>query len=443
METDESIEMTHNNPGVTSLALPSRAWLIVALLWLVALLNYLDRLMITTMRDPIKESIPMSDAQFGLLTSVFLWVYGGLSPFGGFLADRFGRTRVILGSLLVWSLVTWLTAHAHSFEQLLWARAVMGVSEACYIPAALALIADYHRGSTRSLATGLHMSGIYAGAALGGVGGYVAENYGWRIGFSMFGAFGVGYAVVLMFGLRDAPKTVAGGDASSSATTPINVGDVLTALFSAPGFYVLLALNALVGSANWSISGWLPTYLKEHFKLGLGEAGMSATGYLQMASFAGVLIGGFWADRWIRVNPRGRVLVPAIGYCVAGPCLFLSAATGTLPLAIAGLIVFGLGKGSFDANHMPILRQMVDERYSATGYGFLNVVSCAAGGAMIYVGGKMKDAELDLSLTFKLSAAGLFVAGLMLFALKLRTAVVVVRDVPILPVDLDINGANR
>ena len=419
--------MTHTQ------ALPSRAWLIVALLWLVALLNYLDRLMITTMRDPIKDSIPMSDAQFGLLTSVFLWVYGALSPFGGFLADRFGRTRVILGSLLVWSLVTWLTAHARTFEQLLWARAVMGISEACYIPAALALIADYHRGPTRSLATGLHMSGVYAGAALGGVGGYVAEQYGWRIGFSMFGAFGVGYALVLMLGLRDAPMdsraTQTECRLKACTTISADVGDALNALFSAPGFYVLLALNALVGAANWGINGWLPTYLKEHFKLGLGEAGLSATGYIQMASFAGVLIGGVWADRWSRSNPRGRVLVPAIGYCVAGPCLFLSAATGTLPLAIAGLIVFGLGRGFFDANHMPILRQLVDERYSATGYGFLNVVSCAAGGIMIYAGGKMKDAEMDLSLTFQLSAAGLLVAGIMLFALKLRTAAIAKVDI--------------
>ncbi len=187
-----------------------RAWLVVALLWPVAVLNYLDRLMITTMRDPILVDVPMSDAQFGLLTSVFLWVYGLLSPAGGFLADRYGRRVVILASLGVWSAVTWLTGRATTLNELLVARGLMGISEACYIPAALAMIADFHPGRTRSLATGIHTSGIYLGAALGGVGGIVAERFGWRAAFSVFGLAGITYAPLLMWSLPGgaAPKTI-------------------------------------------------------------------------------------------------------------------------------------------------------------------------------------------------------------------------------------------
>ena len=392
------------------------AWIVVALLWVVAVLNYLDRLMLTTMRDPIKASIEMTDAQFGLLTSIFLWVYGVLSPFGGYLADRFNRRTVIMVSLFVWSAVTWWTGHVHSFGELLAARALMGVSEACYIPAALALIADYHRGSTRSLATGLHMSGLYAGAALGGLGGKVAELHGWRVGFTLFGVVGVVYALILIFSLKDSPRPV--GNQSEEKNAPIDIAAILGELFSQPGFWLLIALNCMVGSANWSINGWLPTYLKEHFKLGLGEAGLSATGYIQVASFVGVLIGGAWADRWSRKNVRGRALVPAIGYLLAGPFLLLSALTNEFSVAIAGLLVFGLGRGFFDANHMPILRQVIDERYSATGYGFMNFVSCAAGGIMTYVGGALKDAHVDISKIFQASALGLFFVGLILLALR-------------------------
>ena len=131
--------------------LPRGAWLVVALLFFIGALNYLDRIMITTMRSSIIDAMPMSEAQFGLLTSAFLWTYGILSPFAGFLADKFNRSRVVIVSLLVWSIVTWLTAYSKTYEQLLATRILMGVSEACYIPAALALIADYHRNTTRSL----------------------------------------------------------------------------------------------------------------------------------------------------------------------------------------------------------------------------------------------------------------------------------------------------
>ena len=396
---------------------PSRyAWLVVALLWLVAMLNYLDRLAITTMRDPIKADMVMTDAQFGLLTSVFLWVYAACSPLGGLLADRVGRQRVIVGSLLFWSAATWLSGHAHTFEQLFLARALMGISEACYIPAALALIADYHRGSTRSLATGLHMSGIYTGAALGGVGGYLAESCGWRYGFTLFGAVGVGYALVLMLFLRDAPAERPTADEPRSDT--LWGRNMMTALFGQSGFYVLLALNVVVGVVNWLIYGWLPTYLKEHFSLSLGAAGMSATGYIQVASLVGALVGGAWADRWSRRHRQGRTLVPAIGYFATAPCLLLAASTHALPLAIVGLAVFGLGRGFFDANLMPILRDLVGGRYSATGYGFLNFISSAAGGLMVYAGGAMKDRQVDLGLVFQGCAAGLLLVAVMLLLVR-------------------------
>ena len=401
--------------------LPARAWLVVGLLWLVALLNYLDRLMITTMREPIKEAIAMTDAQFGLLSAVFLWIYGALSPFGGYLADRFSRRWVILGSLGVWSVVTWLTGKVDSFEGLLAARALMGVSEACYMPAALALIADYHAGSTRSLATGLHMSGIYAGAALGGLGGFVAEHWGWRSGFAIFGAVGVGYALLLLWFLKDAPvsEAVLISNSDEQAKRP-SLKEGLLSLFGVRSFCVLLLLNVFFGVSNWGISAWLPTYLREHFHLGLGAAGMSATGYIQVASFIGVLLGGVWADRWTRRNPNARALVPAIGFWVACPFLFIAAITDTLPVAIGGLIVYGLGRGFFDANHMPILRQAIDERYSATGYGFLNFTSCAAGGVMIYVGGRLKDAQVDLGHVFQFAAIALGVVSFLLLAVKPR-----------------------
>ena len=397
----------------------SKAWLVVALLWVVALLNYSDRLMVTTMRLSLKEAIPMTDAQFGLLTSVFLWIYGGLSPVAGFLADRFSRSRVIVGSLLIWSLATALTAYAQSWEQLLLSRVVMGISEACYIPAALALIADYHRGPTRSLATAIHMTGIFVGSALGGLGGWIAERYGWCEPFRLFGIAGLAYACLLAFTLRDAARNDAPG---GSAGTPAagGLGAALVSLLSDGRFIVLMVYWTVLGMAGWTLVGWLPTYMNEQFELGQGAAGLTATGYFQMAAFVGVLFGGAWADWWSRSTQRARMLVPAIGLCIAAPAVLLVARTDVLTLAIAGLIVCGFGRSFCDANMMPILCLVANPRYRATGYGMLNAFSCAAGGAMIYVGGALKDLHVSLNIVLQLAAGCLLACAALLLLVKPR-----------------------
>jgi len=397
-----------------------RAWLIVGVLWVVAALNYLDRIMITTMRDSLTQAVPMTDAQFGLLTSVFLWVYGLLSPFAGFLADRFNRSRLIMFSLLVWSLLTWLTGHARSFEELIVVRALMGLSEAAYLPAALALIADYHRGSTRSLATGIHMTGLSVGTGLAGIGGWVAQRHGWSAAFDVFGLFGIAYAVGLFFVLRDPPRE--SGVVTSNADQP-RLGQALTSLFSSRSFLLLLAFWGLLALAGWAVMGWMPTFFKEQFKLDQGAAGISATSFLAVAMFAGKLVGGAWADRWSRTNERARILVPAIGLFIAAPATLLVANTGMLALAIAGLSIYGFTRVFSDANLMPILCQVSDSRYRATGYGVLNMFSCIVGGLTVYIGGLLRDAQINVGTLFQCAAGGLLVCGvLMIFVKPVRSA---------------------
>lgn len=401
------------------------AWAVVALLWVVACLNYLDRLMVASLRESLKADIAMTEAQFGLLTSVFLWVYGALSPLGGFVADRFSRKWVIIGSLAIWSAVTWATGHVDSFEAMFISRALMGVSEAFYIPAGLAMIADYHQGATRSRAVGWHMSGVYAGAALGGLGGYIADYAGWRYGFTWFGGIGVFYAVVLLVFLRDCPvssQAAVSNSEPAGETKRVSVAKGLAALFGQRSFLILVAYFSLFALANWGINGWLPTYLREQFNLGQGKAGLSATGYIQIASFIGVLVGGAWSDAWARRNARGRLYVPLIGFCVGGPFLFLMASTDVFLIAIVGMLVYGLGRGFSDTSTMPILCQVVDRRYRATGYGFLNMFSTFVGGAMIYVAGAIRDAHLDLSAVFRASAAFLVLAGLLLLLVNPKRA---------------------
>jgi MFS family permease len=249
------------------------AWLVVAMLFPVALLNYLDRMMVATMRTSIRADISTiaNDADFGVLMAVFMWVYALLSPVGGYLADRFNRRWMIILSLFVWSAVTWLTGHARTFEQMGWARALMGVSEACYIPAALALIAEFHPGPTRSRAVGIHTGGIYAGQALGGVGGYIADTSSWRNAYYWFGLAGVLYAGVLLLFLRDAART---GETSGARASTVSIRATGKALFGAAGFGILIAYFTLPAMAGWAVKNWLPTHLAAAFGLSQGPAGL-------------------------------------------------------------------------------------------------------------------------------------------------------------------------
>jgi len=396
-------------------------WLVVALLWVVAFLNYFDRLLITSMRDPIVADFEINDAQFGLLTSVFLWSYGLVSPFGGYLADKYSRKKLIVFSVGVWSAVTLWTGYTQSFPEILVTRVLMGVSEACYIPAALALITDYHAGKTRSLATGLHMCGLYTGLALGGLGGYIAEAWGWRYGFHAFGAFGVLYSLLLFYLLKDGNKTRNESvSVAENQTAGYSVKEALKSLFKIPSYYIILFFFSALGMANWLVNGWLPTFVKDQFHLGLGSAGISATGYMQVGSFIGVIIGGILADRWVQKNVKGRLNVILMGFCVGAPFLFLLASTSSFTLAVLGMIIFGLARGFNDANLMPLLAQVINPRYIATGYGFLNFLSTIVGGLMVYLGGALKDANVNLSITFQVVAVLLLLSTLTLRFVKIK-----------------------
>jgi MFS family permease len=398
----------------------SKAWLCVALLWVVALLNYLDRNMLMTMRGSVVHAIPMSDAKFGLLSSMFLWVYGILSPFAGFLADRFNRRHIIIGSLFVWSAITWLTGHAQTFDQLLVARALMGISEACYIPAAMALIMDYHRGTTRSLANGIHVSGFMVGAGLGGFGGWLAERYDWGYAFNLFGLIGMAYSIVLILFLRETAREE-NPDTAANPLEKASFVPALQSLFGRGSFYLALMFWGLLGVVGWGVAGWMPTHLSERFHLSQGTAGFSATSFLQAAAMVGVIAGGALADWASRKAERGRVFVVVVGLCIAAPGILLAANTNLLPLAIGGLMLYGLTRSFADSNMMPILCMVADARYRATGYGILNLFSCLVGGATIYIGGALRDAHVNVNRIFQFSAASLLVCAAILFFVRPRS----------------------
>lgn len=392
------------------------AWGVVALLWVVALLNYVDRQVIFSLFPLLRADLHISDAELGLAGAAFLWVYALASPFAGFLADRYGRKRVVVSSLLIWSAITWATGHARSFNQLLAARALMGISEACYLPAALALIAAHHGEATRSRATGLHYTGIYVGVVLGGVGGgWMGANYGWRSPFFLLGALGIVYALVLVLLLKENRQA-----AHETPAPPTGFFASARKVLSLPAFPVLLIVFAAKSVGDWLVYAWMPLYLYENFGMSLAQSGFSATFWVQAASVGGIAIGGFVADRWSLRSSQGRIFTQALGLAAAAPFLFLVGIAGTPALLITGLIVFGLGRGIFDCNAMPVLCQVAPPELRSTGFGLLNLAGTFSGGVIAAAAGALK-ATFGLGLLLQFSGLLLLGSAFLLWRLRLTS----------------------
>ena len=395
-------------------------WLVVALLWVVALLNYMDRQMLSTMQGAMKlDIVELQKAEaFGALMAVFLWIYGLVSPFAGVVADRVSRKKLVVGSLFVWSAVTYLMGYATDFTQLYWLRALMGVSEALYIPSALSLIADWHEGKSRSLAIGIHMTGLYVGQAVGGFGATIAATFSWHSTFYWFGIIGIAYSVVLALLLHDKPKAAAAVAASPNPATLMKKESLwrgLSVVLSTWAFWVILIYFAVPSLPGWATKNWLPTLFAENLGLDMAQAGPMSTITIAASSFVGVLLGGVMSDKWVLRNIRGRIYTSAIGLGMTIPALVLLGFGHSVVAVVGAGMLFGIGFGMFDANNMPILCQIISAKYRATAYGIMNMVGVFAGAAVTYLLGKWTDGG-NLGMGFAV------LGGIVIVALVLQLA---------------------
>lgn len=369
-------------------------WVVVGLLWGVALLNYMDRQMLSTMKEAMQMDITelQSATNFGYLMAIFLWIYALMSPVSGIIADRLSRKWLIVGSLFVWSSVTYLMGIADTFNQIVWLRALMGVSEALYIPAGLSLIADYHTGKSRSLAVGIHMTGLYMGQAIGGFGATVAAAFSWHTTFHWFGIIGIAYAVILMLFLYDKKiETIPTEKYQAKPHEKEGVFISLKSLLTNVAFWVILLYFAAPSLPGWATKNWLPTLFTENLNLPMSQAGPLSTITIAVSSFIGVIIGGPLSDRWVQKNLRGRVYTGAIGLGLTIPSLLLLGFGHNLIAVVAAGLLFGIGYGIFDTNNMPILCQFVSRKQRATAYGVMNMIGVAAGAFITHLLGRWGD----------------------------------------------------
>jgi MFS family permease len=180
-----------------------------------------------------------------------------------------------------------------------------------------------------------------------------------------------------------------------------------------PSFILLALYFTLPALAGWVVRDWMPAILQQSFNISQGLAGVSATLYWQAAAILAAFGGGWLADRWMRRTDRGRIYVSAIGMALIIPALFgvgNSPALGSFGLAIASLVLFGIGWGFFDTNNMPILCQIARPELRATGYGIMNFVSISCGGLADWGFGALRDRAIPLNAIFAIFAAACIVS---------------------------------
>lgn len=399
-------------------------WIVVGLLWFVALLNYLDRQMLSTMQSSMQINIQefAIAENFGRVMGIFLLIYGLMSPVAGAIADRINRKWLIVGSLFVWSAVTWGMGYAETYNQVYWLRALMGVSEALYLPTGLAMIADFHSSKTRSLAIGIHMSGLYAGQALGGFGATIAANFTWQTVFHWFGIVGIIYAIILVFLLHDKEGHAGTKTARlniNPQSTPIKKESIFSSfgvILGTLSFWIMLFYFMAPSFPGWATKNWLPTLFSENLGIEMAKAGPMATISIAIASFIGVLIGGPLSDRWVQKNIRGRVYTSIIGLTLTIPSLILLGFGHSYIGLIGGAMLFGIGFGMFDTNNMPILCQIIPQKYRATAYGIMNMMGVFAGYSVTLMLGSSTDAG-NLGADFSKLSVVVFAAVILMLVL--------------------------
>jgi sugar phosphate permease len=364
----------------------SYKWLIIAMLWFVCFFNYADRQAIFSVFPLLKDQLHLSNVQLGIIGGAFTWVYALFGPFAGSLCDRFSRKSLILGALIFWSLITAATSICHNYSQLIVVRALSGLGEAFYFPAAMSLISDYHGADTRSRAMSWHQSGVYAGSIAGGsLSGFFGQYFGWQSSFVVFGSAGILLAVVLWTLLREPVRGLS--DATVETASEFRLERIASAPKSAPKENLLggiakvlqnpmaLLLIAVFIGANFVavvFLTWMPTFLYDKFHMSLSMAGLNATIYIQIASVLGVLSGGVLADRLVKQIAGGRMFAQSIGLLIAVPFVFLTGWTTSASWLIFAMIGFGYFKGLYDANIFASLYDVVPVERRGAAAGTLN-----------------------------------------------------------------------
>jgi MFS family permease len=405
----------------------SRLIWLIAFMWGAYFLNYSDRICISAMLDSLRSDLQMTELQLGLIGSIFLWVYGIGCPVAGLLADRFSKRRLVVASLVIWSLVTALTGLAANATMLLGLRAAMGISEAMYMPAAIALTAGVATAAQRSRAVSILTTAQVAGTIAGAwFGGWMAEQGWWRAAFGILGVLGMLYAIPYFAFLKTIeeprPTVAAPGrrQFADSTVAPTQPSPNMLGLARVPSFGLLCIIFPIFVFGLWMLYAWLPDFLRAKFSLGQGEAGFTFGIYLQPATLVGLILGGYLADYLRRYTRAARMWVLLLSLVLSAPAIhFIGNATSLTSTAMA-LVSYGLFGGLLMGNIFPAAFDVVPESRRASAVGVLNFFGAILSGFAPLVVGQWKQ-SIPMEQWLTLTAAAYLMAALLVLLLIYAT----------------------
>jgi MFS family permease len=365
-------------------------WVLVGALFFFNFINYADRTAITAVFSLLKRDLGFSDVGLGAIGSCFLWSYALASPLAGYVGDRMRRSRVLLLSLFGWSLATLLAGLATAQWQLLTMRVVLGLVEALYLPAAMALVAEYHGPETRASALGVLNVGNFVGLVGGGtIGGWLGEHHGWQAPLLVLGASGIvlaGLAYFVLPGRKGIPEA----EASPHQPVRLGFGEAAGRLIRIPSFLVVAGAGVLTAIGTWIFINWLPLFFRENLGMTLVSAGFLGSSLVSVSSAVSQAVAGVVSDRLARRGAHYRLLMNAVLILCATPTLLAFVLTRNQTVIMIALVAYGVLRAAGDANLIPIVCDLAGDDKRSTAIGLTNMLNTSAGGVGVYLAGFLK-----------------------------------------------------
>jgi predicted MFS family arabinose efflux permease len=346
--------------------------LVLSVLVLAYTFNFIDRTIIGTIGQAIKEDLALTDAELGLLGGLsFAVFYTILGIPIARLAERGNRVNIIAWATVVWSAFTALCGVAQTYWQLMLARVGVGVGEAGLSPAAHSLISDYYPAAQRATALSIYSLGIPLGVMFGAAaGGWMADHLSWRAAFILVGLPGVLVALAVKFLVREPPRGQWDAQAATVEKTP-PFTRVLARLFGGWGIVHMLAGVTLVSMAAYGVSQYSAAYFIRTFGLSYSTVGLVFGLVTGVGTGIGTLLGGYLADWAGRRSTRWYALAPAIGVSLAFPMYAWAYSASSWQAAAWILILPGIFHFTYVGPSFAVVQNSVEPRMRATAAAIL------------------------------------------------------------------------